>query len=110
MDTTDLHFEDPRLLAVAAAAGLVLFVALRWTERRRRRGLTGFASATLLGRLVSGFSAARRLTKDAALAAAFALLVACFAGPGASKNPSRKARPRTWSSPSTSRSPCWSPT
>jgi len=81
MDTTDPHFEDPRLLVIAAAAGLVLFLALRWTEHRRRKGLTGFASATLLGRLVSGFSAARRLTKDAALAAAFALLVACFAGP-----------------------------
>ena len=81
MDLTDPHFEDPRLLAVAAAAGVILFVALRWTEHRRRQGLTGFASATLLGRLVSGFSAARRLTKDAALAAAFALLVACFAGP-----------------------------
>jgi hypothetical protein len=28
MDTTDPHFEDPRLLAVAAVAGLVLFTAV----------------------------------------------------------------------------------
>ena len=81
MDTTDPHFEDPRLLAVAAVAGLVLFIALRWAEHRRRKGLVGFASATLLGRLLSGFSVARRLTKDIAVATAFALLVACFAGP-----------------------------
>jgi Ca-activated chloride channel family protein len=38
MDTTDPHFEDPRLLVIAAAAGLVLFLALRWTEHRRRKG------------------------------------------------------------------------
>ncbi len=81
MDFTDAHFEDPRLLAVAAGAGLLLFVALRWAEHRRRKGLAGFAAATLLGRLLSGFSAARRLTKDVAVATAFALLVACFAGP-----------------------------
>ncbi len=81
MDTADFHFEAPRLLAVAVVAGLALFAALRWTERRRRRGLAGFAASRLLGRLTAGYSSARRLTKDLALSVAFTLLVACFAGP-----------------------------
>ncbi len=81
MDTADFHFEAPRLLAVAVIAGLALFVALRWAERRRRRGLAGFAAARLLDRLTAGYSSARRLTKDVALALGFTLLVACFAGP-----------------------------
>lgn len=81
MDTADFHFEDPRLLAVAAAAGVALFLALCWTERRRRRGLAGFAAGHLLARLTIGYSSARRRAKDVALSVAFALLVACFAGP-----------------------------
>ena len=79
MDTTDPHFEDPRLLGIAVAAGLVLFLALRWTEHRRRKGLTGFASATLLGRLVSGFSAARRLTNSPEAMALVSAAIACVA-------------------------------
>lgn len=81
MDTADFHFEEPRLLAVAVLAGVALFLALCWTERRRRRGLAGFAAARLLDRLTAGYSSARRRTKDVALALGFALLVACFAGP-----------------------------
>jgi Ca-activated chloride channel family protein len=81
MDTADFHFEQPRLLAVAIVAGVAMFLALRWAERRRRRGLAGFAAEHLLARLTAGYSAARRLTKDVALSLAVALLVACFAGP-----------------------------
>jgi Ca-activated chloride channel family protein len=81
MDTTDFHFEDPRLLAVAGLAGVVLFLALCWTEHRRRQGLAGFAASRLLARLTIGYSSARRRAKDVALSVAFALLVACFAGP-----------------------------
>ena len=81
MDTADFHFEQPWVLAVAAAGGILLFVALRWSEARRRRGLAGFAAARLLDRLTAGYSGARRLTKDVVLALAFALLAACFAGP-----------------------------
>ncbi|MEY4307086.1 MAG: hypothetical protein RJA95_454 [Verrucomicrobiota bacterium] len=81
MDTADFHFEAPRLLAVAVLAGVAVFVALRWAERRRRRGLAGFAAARLLDRLTAGYSSARRLTKDLALALGCALLVAAFAGP-----------------------------
>jgi Ca-activated chloride channel family protein len=81
MDTADFHFEQPGALALAALAGVVLFVGLCWAERRRRRGLAGFAAAHLLARLTAGYSAARRRSKDVALAVAFALLLACFAGP-----------------------------
>ena len=81
MDTADFHFEKPAVLAVAVVGGLLLFVALCWAERRRRRGLAGFAAARLLGRLTAGYSSVRRRTKDVALSLAFALLVACFAGP-----------------------------
>jgi Ca-activated chloride channel family protein len=81
MDTADFHFEQPGMLAAALAGGLVLFVALRWTERRRRRGLARFAAAGLLGRLTAGYSAPRRLVKDLVLALACALLLAAFAGP-----------------------------
>ena len=81
MDITDLHFESPRILAVAVAAGVTLFLALCWAERRRRRGLAGFAAARLLERLTAGYSSARRRTKDVVLAAGFTLLIACFAGP-----------------------------
>ena len=48
METADFHFEQPWVLAVALIGGLVLFVALCWAERRRRRGLAGFAAARLL--------------------------------------------------------------
>jgi len=81
MDTADFHFEQPWVLAVAVAGGLAVFLALRWAERRRRRGLVRFAAAGLLDRLTAGYSAARRRTKDVALAVAAALLIACFAGP-----------------------------
>ena len=81
MDFAEFHFEDPRLLGVALLAGAALFAALRWTERRRRRGLAGFAAARLLARLTAGYSPARRLAKDVLLALGLALLVACFAGP-----------------------------
>jgi Ca-activated chloride channel family protein len=81
MDAADFHFEQPRLLAVAVLAGVALFLALCWAERRRRRGLAGFAAARLLDRLTAGYSAARRRTKDVALSLACALLIACFAGP-----------------------------
>ena len=81
MDTADFHFEQPWVLAVAILGGLVLFGALCWAERRRRRGLAGFAAARLLDRLTAGYSSARRRTKDVALSLAFALLVAGFAGP-----------------------------
>ena len=81
MDTADFHFEQPGALALAALAGVVLFVGLCWAERRRRRGLAGFAASHLLARLTAGYSAARRRSKDVALAVAFALLLACFAGP-----------------------------
>ena len=81
MDTADSHFEQPWVLAVAVVGGLALFGALCWAERRRRRGLARFAAARLLERLTAGYSSVRRRTKDVALALAFALLVACFAGP-----------------------------
>jgi Ca-activated chloride channel family protein len=81
MDTADFHFEKPGALLLAAVAGLVLFVALRWTERRRRQGLTAFAAPSVLARLTGGYATGRRLTKDAAQALAFTLIVACFAGP-----------------------------
>ena len=81
MDTADFHFERPGMLAVAVIGAVGLFLALRWAERRRRRGLAGFAAARLLDRLTAGYSGARRRTKDFALALAAGLLVACFAGP-----------------------------
>ena len=81
MDAADFHFEKPWALALAALAGVILFIALCWAERRRRRGLAGFAAAHLLARLTSGYSAVRRRSKDVALSLAFALLLACFAGP-----------------------------
>lgn len=81
MDTADFHFEKPAVLALALAVGVVLLVALRWAERRRLKGLAGFAAARVLAQLTKGYSSARRLTKDVALAVACALLVACFAGP-----------------------------
>ena len=81
MDTADFHFEQPWVLAVAVVGGLALFGALCWAERRRRHGLARFAAARLLERLTAGYSSVRRRTKDVALALAFALLVACFAGP-----------------------------
>ncbi len=81
MDTADFHFEQPWILAGAITGGLLLFVALCWAERRRRRGLAGFAAARLLERLTAGYSSARRRAKDIALSLAFALLIACFAGP-----------------------------
>ena len=81
MDTADFHFEHPRVLAVAVLGGLLLFAALCWAERRRRRGLARFAAARLLASLTAGYSSARRRTKDVVLSLAFALLVACFAGP-----------------------------
>ena len=81
MDSADLHFEAPRLLGLAVCAGFVLFAGLRWAERRRRRGLAGFAAARLLDRLTAGYSSARRRSKDIALALAATLLIACFAGP-----------------------------
>jgi len=81
MDAADFHFEKPWVVALAAAAGLVLFLALRWTERRRRRGLAAFAAPGVLARLAAGYAAGRRLTKDVAVAVASALIVACFAGP-----------------------------
>jgi Ca-activated chloride channel family protein len=81
MDTADFHFEKPGVLALAVLGGVVLFGALCWAERRRRRGLAGFAAAHLLARLTAGYSAVRRRSKDVALSAAFALLLACFAGP-----------------------------
>jgi Ca-activated chloride channel family protein len=81
MDAADFHFEKPWALALAALTGVILFIALCWAERRRRRGLAGFAAAHLLARLTSGYSAVRRRSKDVALSLAFALLLACFAGP-----------------------------
>lgn len=81
MDAADFHFEEPWLLAVAAGVGLALFAALRWAERRRRRGLAEFASARALDRLTAGYSGGRRLAKDAAVALAAALIAAGFAGP-----------------------------
>ena len=81
MDAADFHFEQPWLLAVAILGGLATFAALRWTERRRRLGLAAFAASRLLSQLTAGYSAARRTTKDLALAAAMILLVAAFAGP-----------------------------
>jgi Ca-activated chloride channel family protein len=81
MDTADFHFEKPGALLLAAVAGLVLFIALRWTERRRRQGLAAFAAPSVLARLTGGYATGRRLTKDAAQALAFTLIVACFAGP-----------------------------
>ena len=81
MDFADFHFERPWLLLFAAAAAAALFAGLRWTEARRRRGLADFAAARLLARLTAGYSAARRLTKDVALALGVALLVAALAGP-----------------------------
>jgi Ca-activated chloride channel family protein len=81
MDTADLHFEKPGLLILALLAGLITFGLLRWSERRRRRGLGEFAAARLLSKLTAGYSAARRRTKDFALAVALTLLVASLAGP-----------------------------
>lgn len=81
MDTADLHFEKPGLLVLALVAGLITFGLLRWSERRRRRGLGEFAAARLLGKLTAGYSAARRRTKDLAAALALTLLVASLAGP-----------------------------
>lgn len=81
MDSADFHFEKPGLLAVALAAGLVAFLALRWAEHRRRRGLANFAAARLLERLTAGYSSARRLTKDAVVALGLALVLAALAGP-----------------------------
>ena len=81
METADFHFEQPWVLTVAVLGGILLFVALCWAERRRRRGLAGFAAARLLDRLTAGYSSARRRTKDVALSVAFAFLIACFAGP-----------------------------
>ena len=82
METADFHFEQPWVLTVAVLGGILLFVALCWAERRRRRGLAGFAASRLLDRLTAGYSSARRRTKDVALSVAFAFLIACFAGPG----------------------------
>jgi Ca-activated chloride channel family protein len=81
MDFADLHFARPWLLLLAVVAGGALLAGLRWTEARRRRGLADFAAARLLARLTAGYSAARRLTKDVALALGATLLVAAFAGP-----------------------------
>ena len=81
METADFHFEQPGILAVAILGGLLLFGALYWAERRRRRGLAAFAAARLLDRLTAGYSSARRRTKDVALSLAFTLLIAGFAGP-----------------------------
>ncbi len=81
MDTADFHFEEPWLLAVAAGVGFALFVALRWAEHRRRRGLAEFASARALERLTASYSGGRRLTKDVVVAVAAALIAAGFAGP-----------------------------
>ena len=54
METADFHFEQPWVLTIAVVSGLILFVALCWAERRRRRGLAGFAAARLLERLPAG--------------------------------------------------------
>ena len=81
MDFADFHFANTWLALAAPFAGAALFAGLRWTESRRRRGLAAFAAERLLGRLTAGYSAARRLTKDGALALATTLLVAALAGP-----------------------------
>ncbi len=81
MDFADFHFATTWLALAAPAAGAVLFAGLRWTELRRRRGLATFAAERLLARLTAGYSAARRLTKDLALALSAALLLAALAGP-----------------------------
>lgn len=81
MNTADFHFEKPGLVALAIIAGLVSFGLLRWTERRRLRGLGEFAAARLLGKLTAGYSAARRRTKDCALSVGLALVIASLAGP-----------------------------
>jgi Ca-activated chloride channel family protein len=81
MDFADFHFETPWLAVVAPFAGAALLGALRWTEARRRRGLAAFAAERLLARLTAGYSAARRRTKDVALAVASALLIGALAGP-----------------------------
>lgn len=81
MDFADFHFESPGLLAVAALVAVAAFGALRWTERRRVKGLAAFAAERLLGRLTAGYSTARRLSKDLALTAAIALIGVALAGP-----------------------------
>ena len=81
MDFADFHFATTWLALAAPAAGAALFAGLRWTELRRRRGLATFAAERLLARLTAGYSAARRLTKDLALALSAALLLAALAGP-----------------------------
>ncbi len=80
-DFADFHFAAPWVLALAAMAALGTFGALRWTERRRLKGLAAFAAERLLGRLTAGYSATRRLTKDLAFAAAVGLLGIALAGP-----------------------------
>lgn len=81
MDFSDFHFDRPWVLPLAALLGLSLLAALRWTERRRRRGLARFAAERLLAKLLAGYSPVRRKIKDCVLAAALAVLVAAFAGP-----------------------------
>lgn len=81
MDFADFHFESPWMLAGAALAAVAAFAALRWTERRRVQGLAAFAAERLLARLTAGYSMARRLTKDLALAAALGLVGIALAGP-----------------------------
>ena len=81
MDFADFHFATTWLALAAPFAGAAIWGGLRWTELRRRRGLAAFAAERLLARLTAGYSAARRLTKDVALALATALLLAALAGP-----------------------------
>ncbi len=81
MDFTDFHFERPWLLLVAVVAAVLAVIGLRWTEARRRKGLTDFASSSLIEQLISSYSAQRRLTKDILLGLGFLFIVAALAGP-----------------------------